>query len=324
MTSILEGDDGRFIDKAVSLLKSGGIVAMPTETVYGLAADAANPEAVARVFEAKGRPSFNPLIAHVSSVEMARIQASFSPLAEALAEAFWPGPLTLVLQSCRDGSVCDLARAGLDTVALRHPNHPLALMLIQELGRPVVAPSANASGKLSPTRVQHVITSLGHGVDWIVDGDDFPETAQIGLESTIVSVIGKDIRLLREGAVTRDDIQEATGIDPTLGQSDPFRPSSPGQLLSHYAPDAPLRLNADTARPGETLIGFGDIEGRWNLSRSGDLREAAANLFAHLHAADDLGQPIAVAPIPTHGLGLAINDRLRRAAGAHGNGSEIE
>ena len=305
---------------AVALLRRGGLVALPTETVYGLASDAADPEAVARIFAAKGRPRFNPLIAHVSGPDMAAREVEFSGTARRLAEAFWPGPLTLVLP-VRSGSatVCELARAGLATLALRMPDHGLTLEVLNAFGGPLVAPSANPSGRLSPTRAEHVREGLGARVDLVLDGGP----CRVGLESTIVSVAGDTVMLLREGAVTALDIEHVTGQPVARQASRSDGPTSPGQLLAHYAPEAPLRLNAQQAAGNEFLIGFGAVPGEISLSPTGDLIEAAANLFAHLHAADATGRPIAVAPIPDQGLGRAINDRLGRAAAAHGNGGEI-
>ena len=304
---------GSELEDAVAVLRRGGLVAMPTETVYGLAADAANPEAVARIFEAKGRPRFNPLIAHVSSMVMARGEAEFCETSHQLAETFWPGPLTLVLPvETSTGTVCELARAGIPTLALRMPDHALALELTAHFGGPLVAPSANPSGRLSPTQAGHVREGLGDKVDLILDGGP----CRVGLESTIVSVAAGGITLLREGAVSAEAIAEATGQYPSSSAGDPDRPSAPGQLLAHYAPRAPLRMNAASTQGDELLIGFGAVSGVLSLSETGDLIEAAANLFAHLHTADAMGRPIAVAPVPDTGLGRAINDRLRRAAQA--------
>lgn len=309
---------GSELEDAVAVLRRGGLVAMPTETVYGLAADAANPEAVARIFEAKGRPRFNPLIAHVSSMDMARGEAEFCETSRQLAETFWPGPLTLVLPvETGKGTVCDLARAGLPTLALRMPDHAVALELIANFSGPLVAPSANPSGRLSPTQAGHVREGLGDRVDRVLDGGP----CRVGLESTIVSVSDGEITLLREGAVSAEAIARVTGQHPSLSASNPDRPSAPGQLLAHYAPNAPLRLNALSAEGHELLIGFGPIKGEISLSPGADLIEAAANLFAQLHTADASGRPIAVAPVPDEGLGRAINDRLRRAAAAHRPGT---
>ena len=296
------------IAKAVAILRSGGLVAMPTETVYGLAADAANPEAVAAIYRVKERPVFNPLIAHLASPEAVFEQGDFSPAAKALANAFWPGPLTLVVNAVPATTVCDLARAGLDTLALRVPTHPVARDLLSAFGGPLVAPSANPSGRISPTRAEHVATDMGELVDLILDGGPCQE----GLESTVVDARGDAPVLLRQGTITPDRIASVwPGL--TEGGQD-GRPVSPGQLLRHYAPDATLRLNADKAAPDEALLGFGAVDATLNLSPSGDLAEAAANLFAMLRDLDRSYDRIAVSPIPPEGLGAAINDRLARAA----------
>lgn len=282
---------------------------MPTETVYGLAADAANARAVAAVYEAKGRPSFNPLIAHVADLRMARRIARFNARAEALAERFWPGPLTLVLPVTDSQAVCDLARAGLDTVALRVPGHPLAHALIERLGGPVVAPSANRSGRPSPTTFADAVEETGAAAAAALDGGP----CEIGLESTVVALLDQP-RLLRPGAVTRAEIEAVIG---RLAEAEADAKRSPGRLARHYAPNAPMRLEVTEPRAGEAWLAFGPSgSGPWNLSPTGDLREAAANLFAYLRAADRT-QPsaIAVAPMPHEGLGEAINDRLKRAAG---------
>lgn len=297
--------------RAAEALRAGGLVLMPTETVYGLAADAANARAVAAVYEAKGRPSFNPLIAHVAGVEAARRIARFDHRAEALAARFWPGPLTLVLPAADTQAVSELARAGLDTVAVRAPGHPLARALLQAFGGPVVAPSANRSGRPSPTTFADAIDETGPAAAAALDGGP----CDIGLESTVVALLEQP-RLLRPGAVTRDQIEAVIG---PLAEAEADARRSPGRLARHYAPDLPLRLEAAAPGPGEAYLAFGPHPsgGRvWNLSPAGDLREAAANLFAHLRAADRSGAAaIAVAPIPREGLGEAINDRLKRAAG---------
>lgn len=296
---------------AVAALRSGELVLLPTETVYGLAADAANPEAVARIFEAKGRPRFNPLISHVFDIEAAARIAVLDDRALRLAEIFWPGPLTLVAPLRDAAAVCDLARAGLDTVAVRAPSHPLARAVLERFGGPVVAPSANRSGRPSPTRFADAVEETGFAAAVTLDGGD----CAVGLESTVVAVTD-EVRLLRPGAVTRAQIEAVTGPLSEAG-SDARR--SPGRLAAHYAPEAPVRINALEARSGEVLIGFGPVAGDLNLSPSGDLREAAANLFAMLRQADR-SRPagIAVAPVPADGLGEAINDRLARAAGKVG------
>ena len=282
---------------------------MPTETVYGLAADAANARAVAAIYDAKGRPRFNPLIAHVSDLAMARRIARFDGRAERLAAAFWPGPLTLVLPVADGEAVCDLARAGLDTVAVRVPAHPLAQALIAAFGGPVVAPSANRSGRPSPTTFADAFEETGSAASAALDGGP----CAVGLESTVVALLD-DARLLRPGAVTRSEIEAIIG---PLKQADGDAKRSPGRLTRHYAPNAPVRLDVVAPASGEAWLSFGSAgSGPWNLSPSGDLREAAANLFAYLRGADRTNPTaIAVAPIPAEGLGEAINDRLRRAAG---------
>ena len=294
---------------AVEILTEGGLVAMPTETVYGLAADASNPEAVVRLYEAKGRPRFNPLIAHVSGLPMAMREAVFSPLATNLAEKFWPGPLTVVLPVIPGGTVCDLARSGLQTVGLRCPSHMAANALITEFDRPVVAPSAHRSGHVSPTRADHVAADLAERIDLILDGGP----CDVGIESTIIAVEGDSVTLLRSGAVPTEMLEAFIG-KPLLRAAGSSI-SAPGMLKSHYAPKARLRLNAETPEPGEGYLGFGpgSLEGL-NLSPAGDLAEAATKLFAMLRALDARFDRIAVAPIPQEGLGEAINDRLARAA----------
>lgn len=295
---------------AVEILGEGGLVAIPTETVYGLAADASNPEAVARLYEAKGRPRFNPLIAHVSSWEMAEREATFPAAARACAEAFWPGPLTLVLPARTDGLVSDLARAGLDTLAVRWPAHLAARSLVQAFGRPIVAPSANLSGHVSPTRVEHVAADLGDAIDLIIDGGP----CDVGMESTILGFDGDEPVLLRPGGLATELIAERFGR-PVRVHSAEDGINAPGQIKSHYAPKARMRLNAVQPEGDEGYLGFGETSGGGlNLSPSGDLVEAASKLFAMLRALDTRYDLIAVAPIPVHGLGEAINDRLQRAA----------
>ena len=298
------------ISRAAALLLEGGLVAMPTETVYGLAGDATNPKAVARIYATKERPAFNPLIAHVATPEAAFAQGDFSAKARALVEAVWPGPLTLVVNATSDTTVCDLARAGLDTLALRVPAHSVARRLLEATGRPLVAPSANPSGRISPTRAAHVAADFADRIDLIIDGGPCPE----GIESTVIDARGETPVLLRKGTLAPEAIEAVwPGLTEGGGEG---KPVSPGQLLRHYAPDATLRLDADEADPGEALLGFG-AAGRhavMNLSASGDLSEAAANLFAMLRELDGAYDRIAVAPIPKKGLGAAINDRLVRAA----------
>ncbi|MFN3815223.1 L-threonylcarbamoyladenylate synthase [Brevundimonas sp.] len=298
------------IQHAAVALKRGELVILPTETVYGLAADAANGEAVARIFEAKGRPRFNPLIAHVADAAQAERIAVLDNRARALADAFWPGPLTIVAPVRDRAAVCDLARAGLDTVAVRVPGHTRARAVIAAFGGAVVAPSANRSGRPSPTTFEDAVEETGDHAGAALDGGP----CAVGVESTVVAVLDGAIRLLRPGSVTRDDIEAVAGA-LSDGGGDGHR--SPGRLALHYAPDAPVRLNAERAEADEILLGFGPVgPGRWSLSSAGDLREAAANLFRMLREADrEKPRAIAVAPIPAHGLGEAVNDRLKRAAG---------
>lgn len=303
------------IAEAVRILGDGGLIGLPTETVYGLAADACDGEAIAGVFAVKSRPTFNPLISHVTGVTMARTHGRFGPLAEQLAEAFWPGPLTLVLPKRANSNIHPLVTAGLDTVALRAPAHSGARQVLHGFGRPIAAPSANPSGKLSPTRAKHVADGLGDAVSLILDGGP----CAIGLESTVVEVRGERAVLLREGAITREDIEDVCGR-PLLEADKTIK--APGQLLAHYAPDAPLRMNVENPAPTDFFIGFGLHDGDINLSSKGSLQEAAAALFDALAEANARGaSAIAVAPIPEKGLGRAINDRLARAA--HGSQSDL-
>jgi L-threonylcarbamoyladenylate synthase len=293
------------IRAAADAIAAGGIVAVPTETVYGLAADATNAAAVARIYAAKGRPSFNPLIVHVADLAAARALAQFDANALALAEAFWPGPLTLVRPLRKDAGIASLVTAGLDTVAIRVPRHRAMQALLAASGRPLAAPSANASGGISPTRAAHVRASLGPAVPILDDG-----ATEAGLESTIVA--GRTI--LRPGPVTAAMLTQVLG-DVEQGPQAPAIVTAPGQLASHYAPRKPLRLNATQAAADEWLIGFGAVKGQDSLSASGDPVEAAARLFDALHRADASDRPrLAIAPIPVEGVGHAINDRLRRAA----------
>lgn len=302
-------NDPAVIEEAVALLKAGGLVAMPTETVYGLAADAGNADAVARLYAAKGRPRFNPLIAHVAGPSMAWRLAGWPDLAEQLAEAFWPGPLTLVLPKRPDAPIADIANAGLESIALRAPRHTAAQSLIRAFDGPLVAPSANPSGGISPTTAQHVADGLGDRIDLILDGGACP----VGLESTVIALLGGLPTLLRPGGLPRRQIEAITGRLEEPGSSETLL--APGMMKSHYAPNAAMRLNAETAEAGEVLLGFGAIDGDLNLSAAGDLAEAATGLFAALRALDARGAArIAVAPIPDEGLGEAINDRLQRAA----------
>ena len=303
-TRILTFND-EAIDAAARLIDEGYPVAIATETVYGLAADATNAEAVARIYEAKGRPSFNPLIVHVPDLTAAERIGEFSNEARALADQYWPGPLTLVVPLRADAGIASLVTAGLSTIALRVPAHPAMQALLRRTGRPLAAPSANASGRISPTRAEHVLKSLEGRIPLIVDAGP----TERGLESTIVAATGGQIRLLRRGPVS-----VAGAIEAVTAEIE-----APGQLASHYAPSKPLRLNAAEATQDEFMIGFGKAGGDVNLSANGDPVEAAARLFELLHVADGSANPrIAVAPIPDEGLGAAINDRLRRAAAPRG------
>ncbi len=309
------------VAEAARALEAGGLVAFPTETVYGLGADAASSVAIARLYAAKGRPAFNPLIAHVSGIAAARRIAHFDAAAAKLAAAFWPGPLTLVLPKTADARLSDLATAGLDTVGVRVPSHPVARDLLEAFGQPIVAPSANRSGHVSPTSAQHVISDLRGRIDLVVDGG----VTEVGVESTIVACLGAPT-LLRPGGVPREALEQVLGhrlAGPAHAPgSDDAAPLAPGMLASHYAPKAQLRLDADGVREGEALLAFGALPPSiaentavLNLSARGDMIEAAANLFSHLRALDAAGaKAIAVMPIPREGLGEAINDRLARAA----------
>jgi L-threonylcarbamoyladenylate synthase len=311
-------------EAARTVLKAGGLVAFPTETVYGLGVDAANGEAVARLYAAKGRPAFNPLIAHVADLAAARRLGRFNSAADALASAFWPGPLTLVLPRLENCPVSDLATAGLDSLALRMPDHPVARDLLAAFGGPVVAPSANRSGHVSPTEAAHVLADLEGRIDLIIDGGP----TRVGLESTIVACL-EEPALLRPGGLAREAIEAVLGCplatsagpEPSVNNTD--APLAPGMLASHYAPRAALRLDANEVREGEALLAFGaeaiagaqTARASLNLSPRGDLVEAAAHLFSHLRALDASGAScIAVMPVPHAGLGEAINDRLLRAA----------
>ncbi len=303
--------------RAARLILSGGMVAVPTETVYGLAADATDGAAVARIYAAKGRPSFNPLIVHVPDLEAAHALAAFDARAERLAAAFWPGPLTLVLPLKPSAGIASLVTAGLETIAIRIPQHRAIRALLKASGRPLAAPSANASGSISPTRAEHVLASLGGRIPLIID--DGPTLR--GIESTIVREVFGATRILRHGPITTDQVRQALG-DATdtierfdIGEDAPDRIESPGQLLSHYAPRKPLRIGAPRPAADEWMIGFGPTAGDDTLSATGDLEEAAERLFDALHRADASDRAkIAVGPVPIEGIGEAINDRLRRAA----------
>ena len=304
------------IHAAADHLRAGRLVAFPTETVYGLGADATNAAAVAAIFAAKGRPRFNPLIIHVVDAEQAAQHAELTPLTRRLIDAFWPGPLTLVMDKRAGSPLADLVTGGLVTIAVRAPDHPVARALLAATGRPLAAPSANRSGRISPTQAAHVLADLGDEAAMILDGG---ATAH-GLESTIVDARGGDPILLRPGAVTVETIEAVLGQRVVRAQIDHELPNAPGQLASHYAPAARVRLDARDVRDGEALLAFGAAAlstpgPAFNLSAVGDLTEAAANLFAALRALDASGShTIAVMPIPEEGLGEAINDRLRRAA----------
>jgi L-threonylcarbamoyladenylate synthase len=305
---VLPADDAA-ITAAMELLRSGQIVAIPTETVYGLAADASNADAVAKIYAAKGRPDFNPLIVHVADQSAAENLAEFSSMAHQLAQAYWPGPLTLVLPLRTDADIAGAVTAGLPTIALRCPAHPVMQALLKKTGLNLAAPSANKSGGISPTRAEHVLAGLGGAVPMILDGGP----CSAGLESTIVAVREHGWQILRPGPVTAADIERVLGTKPLAASGDDIE--APGQLASHYAPSKLVRLNAIQPEPGEWHIGFGAIEGNDNLSASGDLAQAAANLFDALHRADaSAALSISVAPIPHEGIGVAINDRLQRAS----------
>jgi L-threonylcarbamoyladenylate synthase len=314
--------DADGIARAAALLRAGGTVAIPTETVYGLAADATNPLAVAKIYAAKGRPSFNPLIAHCATLDEALALGDFDDNALALARRFWPGPLTLVVPAASGGSVCELARAGLATIAIRMPDHPVARAIIAAANCPLAAPSANRSGHVSPTNANHVLSDLDGLIDAVIDGGD----CSIGLESTIIACIKGRMSILRPGGLTRDEIARAGFHDFLKAKTDaaPAKstgPIAPGQLDSHYAPSTKIRLNALSATKNEAYLGFGPINPDvktvriYNLSKLSDLTEAASRLYQGLRFLDQTGaSAIAVAPITETGLGDAINDRLRRAA----------
>tara|TARA_R110002124_G_scaffold64684_2_gene176510 strand:- start:3642 stop:4607 length:966 start_codon:yes stop_codon:yes gene_type:complete len=314
----LRAADEAGLAAAGGLLREGRLVAFPTETVYGLGADATNERAVASIFAAKGRPTFNPLIVHVADFAEAERHVLFTAKAILLAEAFWPGGITLVLPRLPSSPLSLLVSAGLDTVAIRVPAHPIAQKLLKATGRPIAAPSANASGEISPTRAAHVMASLGHAeaLAMVLDGGP----CVLGLESTVIGFPNAGPTLLRPGAVARTDIEAVIGqalLEPDVTSGEAGR-SSPGQLASHYAPRAEIRLDVSAPRDDEIWLGFGGGQktAAFNLSVSGDITEAAANLFAMLRAIDDAaqGKRIAVAPVPREGLGEAINDRLARAA----------
>ena len=304
------------IEKAAKVIQNGGLVAMPTETVYGLGANVYNPQAVANIFAAKGRPSFNPLISHIAEIDFLKTYAQTDERVLSLAKQYWPGPLTMVLRRFNDdtNTAIDLACAGLRTITVRMPNHNVALELIKKSGVPIVAPSANKSQTISPTTAQHVYESLGENVDIILDGGQ----CQVGVESTIIDITGSNVVMLRAGGISIEELEEFLNEKVLISNGNPDLPSSPGQMLKHYAPRIPTRINVtpENKRDDEFYIGFGKINGNLNLSKDGNLIEAAANLFAYMHLAEEQSDypAIAIAPIPETGLGLAINDRIRRAA----------
>ena len=311
---------GESVARAAGILTRGGLVAFPTETVYGLGGDARNADAVAAIFAAKDRPSFNPLISHVASAQAAFELGTATPLAVCLADAFWPGPMTLILTRRPDCPIALLTSAGLDKIALRVPAHAEARRLLEAFGGPVAAPSANPSGRISPTRAEHVVAGLGGRIELVLDGGP----CESGIESTVIDCTGETARILRPGGITREAVGKTlTARGLALAEDNPptdeDAPAGPGQLASHYAPAAAVRMDVTAHEPGMELIGFGATRGAGkrglNLSPKGDLREAAANLFDMMHAADATGATtIGIAPVPDTGLGEAVNDRLRRAA----------
>jgi L-threonylcarbamoyladenylate synthase len=317
--SVLAADPAA-IARAGRVLAEGGLVAFPTETVYGLGGDATSDAAVAAIFKAKGRPSFNPLIAHVANLDQAAALVELTPAARRLAGRFWPGPLTMVLPRRKDSPVSLLASAGLDSVAVRMPDHPVALALIKAAGRPLAAPSANRSGRVSPTRAEHVAECLEGRIALVLDGGP----CRVGVESTVVDLTEDPPTLLRPGGITAEELEAVLGTPLRRALETPDTPRSPGQMESHYAPALPVRLNALQAEPGEALLGFGPApDCVLNLSPRSDPTEAAAHLFAMLRALDRPDyRGIAVMPIPESGLGIAINDRLRRAAAPRPGGPE--
>ncbi|MBT9384853.1 threonylcarbamoyl-AMP synthase [Pseudooceanicola sp. CBS1P-1] len=308
-TELLSADDAG-IARAAELLRQAELVAMPTETVYGLAGDASSDTAVAGIYAAKGRPSFNPLIAHVADLDAAEALVDIPAAARVLAQAFWPGPMTLVMPLKPGAKVSPLVTAGLPTLAIRIPGHPVARRLLKAFGGALAAPSANPSGRISPTEPNHVLAGLSGRIAAVLDGG----ACGVGVESTILAVAADGtLRLLRPGGLSAEEVQEKTGL-PVLANT-ATGIEAPGQMTSHYAPKGTMRLNADTVAPDEVLLGFGPVRTDWNLSPAGNLPEAAANLFRMMHGLDRAGvAKIAVSPIPETGIGLAINDRLRRAA----------
>lgn len=311
MSNIYQNTQTNII-KAAVIIKSGGLVAFPTETVYGLGANVYDANAVSKIFAAKQRPKFDPLISHIADVDILRTYAATDERVFALAKHFWPGPLTFVLNRIDTNPALDLACSGLRTLTVRMPNHQIALDLIRASGVPIVAPSANKYQSISPTTAMHVAEGLGNAVDMILDGG----ACKVGVESTIIDLTGKDVVMLRAGGTAKEDIEDFLNERVLIGEGNPDLPTAPGQLLRHYAPKNILRINAEKPDKDEYFIGFGNIDGDLNLSKSGNLTEAAANLFAFLHLADEKAScgKIAVAPIPLSGLGLAINDRIKRAS----------
>ena len=311
MSNIYQNTQTNII-KAAGIIKSGGLVAFPTETVYGLGANVYDANAVSKIFAAKQRPKFDPLISHIADVDILRTYAATDERVFALAKRFWPGPLTFVLNRIDTNPALDLACSGLRTLTVRMPNHQIALDLIRASGVPIVAPSANKYQSISPTTAMHVAEGLGDAVDMILDGG----ACKVGVESTIIDLTGKDVVMLRAGGTAKEDIEDFLNERVLIGEGNPDLPTAPGQLLRHYAPKNILRINAEKPDKDEYFIGFGNIDGDLNLSKSGNLTEAAANLFAFLHLADEKAPcgKIAIAPIPLSGLGLAINDRIKRAS----------
>lgn len=312
MTNIYEYNEAN-MEKAAQTIKNGGLVAFPTDTVYGLGADVYNPAAVAGIFSAKGRPTFDPLISHIAEIDFLPEYAVTDSRVMDLARHFWPGPLTFVLKRKDRNHALDMVCSGLPNIAVRMPDHPIALELIKKSGTPIAAPSANKFKSISPTTAHHVYNSLGDKVDMILDGG----RCAVGVETTIVDLTTKEIVILRAGGLSRETLEAYTGEKIALSNGNPDKPSAPGQLLKHYAPSHKLRINVTTPQEGEFYIGFGDTpNAQLNLSPRGDLREAAANLFAYLRFADQQSNfsGIAIAPVPENDLGLAINDRIRRAS----------
>ena len=298
--------------KAGELIKAGETIAFPTETVYGLGASAYNPQAIAKIYAIKNRPSFNPLISHIAEVDFLREYALTDDRVLALAKKFWPGPLTFILKRKDENPALDLACAGLKKISVRMPNHKVALDLIRAAGVPIVAPSANKSQTISPTTAQHVQNSLGDAVPMILDAG----ACKVGVESTIIDVSENQIVLLRAGGIALETLEEFLGEKILISDGDPNKPSSPGQMLRHYAPKYATRINVMDPLPDEFYIGFGEMDCDLNLSPRGDLQEATANLFQMMHLAEEQGKKhkIAIAPIPNTDLGRAINDRIKRAS----------